>query len=289
MKTEQIYQMVTDRVIEKLKEGVCPWVKPWKGGQEIMAVNAVSKKEYSLLNQLLLGFTGQYLTFNQVKNLGGNIKKGSKSKPIVFWTMGYRTQHEDEDGNKVSVYHEYDHPILKYYNVFEIGDIEGVNIERVQSGFTPSDTSPIDEAEKIISEYAFRTDLRIDRKYCGGACYRPVDDTVTIPIIGQFEQAEEFYSTAFHELVHSTGATKRLNRDLSGRFGTGKYGREELIAEMGAAFCLVRLGLDAQKCFDNSVAYLQGWIKAISEDPKAIIVAAGKAEKAVDLIFNTEK
>lgn len=285
MKTEQIYQMVTDRVIEKLKEGVCPWVKPWHGGQEIMAVNAISKKEYSLLNQLLLGFTGQYLTFNQAKKLGGSIKKGSKSNIIVFWTTGYTTQHEDEEGNKVSVFHEYEHPVLKYYNVFEIINIEGIDIDHVHSEYVPSDASPIDEAEKVISEYSKRTDLRIERKYCGGACYRLRDDTVTLPIIGQFDQAEEFYSTAFHELVHSTGAVKRLNRDLSGRFGTNKYSREELIAEMGAAFCLARLGMDVKKCFDNSVAYLNSWIKTLSEDSKAIVLAASRAEKAVNLIF----
>ena len=287
MSTEQIYKMVTDKVIEKLREGVCPWVKPWKGGNEVMAMNAISKKPYSFLNQMLLGFEGQYLTFNQAKQLGGSIKKGSKSRPVIFWTTGYSTKGEDEDGNPITVYHEYSRPVLKYYNVFEIGDIAGIDIKHVESEFTPSNVSPIEAAENVITEYATRANLTVERKYCAGACYRPADDKVVIPIIQQYDMAEEFYSTAFHELVHSTGSKQCLDRDLSGLFGSYKYGREELIAEIGSAFCLARLGMDAQKCFNNSVAYLQSWIKTISGDPKAIVVAAGKAEKAVNMIFNT--
>lgn len=286
MKTEQIYQMVTDRVIEKLKEGVCPWVKPWKGGNESVAMNAISKKPYSFLNQMLLGFEGQYLTFNQAKQLGGNIKKGSKSRPVVFWTTGYTTKGEDEEGNSVSVYHEYARPILKYYNVFEVGDVDGIDIKRIETKFIPNDISPIEKAECVIAEYSERTNLKIERKYSSGACYRPGDDKVIIPILGQFDMPEEFYSTAFHELVHSTGSKTRLNRDMGQRFGSDKYGREELIAEIGAAFCLSRLGMDTQKCFDNSVAYLKSWMEAIKADPKAIVIASGKAEKAVNLIFN---
>lgn len=289
MKTEQIYQMVTDRVIEKLKEGVCPWVKPWKGGNEVMAMNAISKKPYSFLNQILLGFDGQYLTFNQAKQLGGCVKKGSKSRPVVFWTTGYSTKSEDEDGNPVTVFHEYARPVLKYYNFFEIRDIEGIDIKRVESEFTPSDASPIEDAENVITEYATRTNLIIERKYCGGACYRPSEDKVIIPIIQQYDMVEEFYGTAFHELIHSTGSKKRLDRDLSGMFGSSKYGKEELIAEIGAAFCLARLGMNAQKCFDNSVAYLHSWMETIKADPKAIVIASGKAEKAVDLIFHSPK
>ena len=253
-----------------------------------MAINAISKKPYSFLNQMLLGFDGQYLTFNQAKQLGGNVKKGSKSHPVIFWTTGYATKSEDEDGNPISVYHEYARPILKYYNVFEIGDVDGIDIKRIEPQFVPNDISPIEVAERVIAEYSERTQLSIERKYSSGACYRPGDDKVIIPILGQFDMAEEFYSTAFHELVHSTGAKSRLNRDLGHRFGSDKYGREELIAEIGSAFCLARLGMDAQKCFDNSVAYLQSWIKTIQTDPKAIVIAAGKAEKAVNLIFNTQ-
>lgn len=289
MKTEQIYQMVTDRVIEKLKEGVCPWVKPWKGGNEVLAMNAITKKPYSFLNQMLLGFDGQYLTFNQAKQLGGSVKKGSKSRTVVFWTTGYSTKTEDEEGNPVTVFHEYSRPVLKYYNVFEVGDIDGIDIKRVESEFIPSAVSPIEEAERVIMEYSTRTNLIVERKYSGGACYRPSDDKVIIPIIQQYDHAEEFYSTAFHELIHSTGAKNRLERDLSGKYGSSKYGREELIAEIGASFCLARLGMDAQKCFDNSVAYLQSWMEIIKADPKAIVIAAGKAEKAVNLIFQDEK
>lgn len=278
--------MVTDKVIEKLKQGVCPWVKPWKGGDDTLAMNAITKKPYSFLNQMLLGFDGQYLTFNQAKKLGGKIKEGSKSSPIVFWTTGYQTKDTDEDGNEICVHHEYDRPVLKYYNVFSVGDIEGIDIKVESAEMNLNENiHPIEEAEKVISEYANRTNLTVERGYRGGACYRTSDDKVLIPVIGQYDSPEEFYSTTFHELVHSTGAKSRLNRDIGKRFESSKYGREELIAEIGAAFSLSRLGLDAQKCFDNSVAYLQSWIKTIREDNKAIVVAAGKAEKAVNYIF----
>ena len=174
MKAEQIYQMVTDRVIEKLKEGVCPWVKPWKGGHEMMATNAISKKEYSFLNQMLLGFSGQYLTFNQAKQLGGSIRKGSKSTPVVFWTTGYSTQEEKEDGSKVQVYHEYDRPILKYYNVFHVRDIDGVDFEAPETEIKLSELEPIAEAERVIEEYASRTSLSVNREYRGGVCRLPI-------------------------------------------------------------------------------------------------------------------
>ena len=123
-------------------------------------MNAISRKPYSFLNQMLLGFEGQYLTFNQAKQLGGNVKKGSKSSPVIFWTTGYTSKGEDAEGNPVSIYHEYARPVLKYYNVFEISDIEGIDIERIEPDFKPNDLSPIEEAERVINEYACSSSLK---------------------------------------------------------------------------------------------------------------------------------
>lgn len=285
MKTEDIYQMVTDKVISKLEKGVCPWVKPWKGGKPEEAINAITQKPYSLLNQILLDFEGQYMTFKQAKARGGSIKKGSKSKVIVFWTTGYRTKEVDEEGNEVIVFHEYQRPILKYYNVFKIEDIDGLKFPTEEKDATPIIT-PSSEIEAKIEDYCMRTNLKIERKSSCRAYYSPKNDKIVLPDISQFDNINLYYSVAFHELVHSTGAKSRLARDLTGWFGGEKYGREELIAEMGAAFSMAYLGLETEVSIDNSASYIECWSKAIKEDPRAIVIAAGKAEKAVNYLFN---
>lgn len=288
MNNKDIYQMVTEKVISKLKTGVSPWVKPWKGGKPEEAVNAITQKPYSLLNQILLDFEGQYMTFNQANAKGGRIKKGSKAKTIVFWSPGYKTKDKDDDGNEVIVFHKYDKPILKYYNVFNTDDIEGLKGIQGTSDVLPTIT-PIHEIEAKIEDYCNRTSLPIERKSSIKAYYSPKKDKIVIPEICQFDDISRYYSTLFHELVHSTGAKCRLNRDQSGWFGGEKYGREELIAEMGAAFALSILGIDTTTSFEASASYIESWTHAIKNDPKAVIVAAGKAEKAVNYILNINK
>ena len=283
-----VYEMVTNRIIEKLNEGVIPWQKGWSGAID-GAYNYKTGHRYSLINQLMLEHRDGYLTFKQVgecKDKDGNparVNKGAKSEFVVFWKMMQKEDPEakDKDGNpkKVNI------PILRYYNVFWIGD---TNIER--KDVEPITHDPIAEAEDIISGYVAREEglTFTNDTPSNSAYYAPLRDEVVVPMLSQFKNAEEYYSTAFHELTHSTGAQKRLNRlkvtELAA-FGSEDYSKEELVAELGAAMLVNRCGIESEKSFRNSAAYIQSWIKALRDDQRLIVSASSKAEKAVNYIL----
>lgn len=277
-----VYEMVTNRIIKKLNEGIIPWQRGWSGTID-GAYNYKTKRRYSLLNQMLLEHQDGYLTFKQVGELGGKVNKGAKSEFVVFWKIMQKDDpnKKDADGKpeKVTI------PILRYYNVFWIGD---TNIERKDLEIV--EHNPITEAEDIISEYVAReASLKfINDKPSNQAYYAPASDTVVVPMLTQFANAEEYYSTAFHELTHSTGAKHRLNRLAEGRaaaFGGEEYSKEELVAELGAAMLVNHCGIETEKSFKNSAGYVQGWLKALNNDQRLIVSAASKAEKAVEYII----
>ena len=277
-----VYEMVTNRIIKKLNEGIIPWQRGWSGTID-GAYNYKTKRRYSLLNQMLLEHQDGYLTFKQVGELGGKVNKGAKSEFVVFWKIMQKEDpsKKDADGNpeKVTI------PILRYYNVFWIGD---TNIERKDLELVEHD--PITEAEDIISGYVAReSGLTFQNdKPSNQAYYAPASDTVVVPMLTQFANAEEYYSTAFHELTHSTGAKHRLNRLAEGRaaaFGGEEYSKEELVAELGAAMLVNHCGIETEKSFKNSAGYVQGWLKALNNDQRLIVSAASKAEKAVEYIM----
>lgn len=277
-----VYEMVTNRIIKKLNEGIIPWQRGWSGTID-GAYNYKTKRRYSLLNQMLLEHQDGYLTFKQVGELGGKVNKGAKSEFVVFWKIMQKDDpnKKDADGKpeKVTI------PILRYYNVFWIGD---TNIERKDLEIV--EHNPITEAEDIISEYVAReASLKfINDKPSNQAYYAPASDTVVVPMLTQFANAEEYYSTAFHELTHSTGAKHRLNRLAEGRaaaFGGEEYSKEELVAELGAAMLVNHCGIETEKSFKNSAGYVQGWLKALNNDQRLIVSAASKAEKAVEYIM----
>ena len=178
-------------------------------------------------------------------------------------------------------------PILKYYNVFHIDQCEGVKPRFAQEDFRP--VNPITEAEAVLSGYSERSGCSIRNERQDRAFYRPSTDCIVLPMREQFPQIAEYYSTAFHEATHSTGHTSRLNRlNTSAFFGSEDYSKEELIAEMGSAILMNELGIETPDTFRNSAAYIQGWLKALEDDSRLIVSAAGKAEKAVRLILNLE-
>lgn len=275
-----VYKMVTDRIIEELEKGNIPWQKGWSGTTE-GAYNYVSRKPYSLLNQLMLKHNDAYLTFKQVQDRGGKVNKGAKSESVVFWKM-LRKEVEGKDGEtKMKTI-----PMLRYYNVFWIGD---TTLEADKRDREVTEHEPIAEAERTIQEYLLREpELTFDNTHpSNSAYYRPSTDTVVVPMMSQFAEVEEYYSTAFHELTHSTGNEKRLKRlDKKAAFGSETYSKEELIAELGAAYLVNLCGIETSKSFRNSAGYLQGWLSALKNDKKLIVTAAGKAEKAVDYITN---
>ena len=274
-----IYSMVTDRIIEALEAGTVPWHKPWKGGGSRLAISHVTGRPYSLLNQLFLGVQpGEYITFRQCTQEGGHVRKGEKSKFVVFWKF---LEEKDEETGEIKQI-----PFLRYYNVFHISQCEGIKPRFSKPVPVLSPAEADETAEQIIGGYVTRSGITLINRESSDAYYSPTTDTVVLPLLAQFESTAEYYSTAFHELTHSTGHASRLNRlDQAAHFGNDVYSREELVAELGAAALVNHVGLETEGSFRNNAAYIAGWLKALKDDKKLVVVAAGKAEKAVKLIL----
>ena len=292
-KRNNVYQMVTDRVIEQLKKGIIPWHRPWTC--IVGAINYVTRKPYSLINQVLLGREGEWITFKQLKELGGSIKKGAKAGLVVFYgkyTYTKEETEENEDGEEVTVAKEYTIPVLRYYKVFHISDCTGIESKMGSEPITVA-SEPIERAEKIINGYVEREEgLKFKNdEQSNQAFYRPSDDLVVVPMISQYSVIEEYYSTAFHELTHSTMTESRCNRKKENKmaaYGSADYSREELVAELGSAMLCTVAKLNSEKAFNNSVAYIQGWLHALANDNKMIVWAASRAEKAARYILGKE-
>lgn len=279
-----VYELVTNRIIEQLENNIIPWEKPWSGTID-GAFNRVSKKPYSILNQMLLKYNGEYATFKQWQELGGHIRKAEKSEIIVFWKM-YPIKEKQDDGTEIIK----TIPLLKYINVFHISQVDGVEPPKQK---VTHDIEPIEKAEKILNDYWNRENITIEHVKGDKAFYSPMFDKIQLPLFEQFKQSEEYYSTAFHESVHSTMKTSRCNRqeDRKGKvvsFGSEEYSKEELVAEVGSAQLMNIVGIETTKSFRNSTAYIQSWLKVLRNDNKFIVSASSKAEKAVNYILGNQ-
>lgn len=281
MAAKSVYEMVTERIIEQLENNIIPWEKPWTGVKS-GAFNRISKKPYSLLNQMLLKHEGEYATFKQWQDLGGHVRKGEKSEIVVFWKI-QPVEEEQDDGTK----EVRQIPLLRYYNVFHISQVEGV--EPLQADDL-NDIEPIEKAESVLHDYWTRENIKVYHKASDRAYYSPTLDLIHLPLFEQFKDANEYYSTAFHESVHSTMKENRCNRaeDRKGKlvaFGSEDYSKEELVAEIGSASLMNIIGIETSKSFRNSSAYIQGWLSKLRSDVKFIVSASSKAEKAVNYIL----
>jgi len=286
MSTFDLYQTVTDQIVAMLETGVVPWRSPILGRNSAgHPKNLNSGKQYRGVNVFLLAFTAfakgygssYWLTFRQAKERGGNVRKGEKSSLVVFWKTYDTTDRQTGDPTRV--------PVLRYYNVFNAEQLEGIEIPDAVK-FEPLDFQPIESAEQIVAGYAGGPVVGHD----GGqqAFYRPSTDSVHMPERTRFASVEEYYSTLFHELSHSTGHSSRLDRKLDTApkpFGSPDYGKEELVAEMSAAFLCSHAGIQPT-LIENQAAYLGGWLKQIKADKKLVISAAGQAQRASDWIRN---
>lgn len=279
--SKNVYEMVTDRIISELEKGIIPWEKPWTGNTS-GAFNRVSKKPYSLLNQMLLKHSGEYATFKQWTDLGGKVRKGEKSEMVVFWKI-LETEEENQNGEleKKTI------PLLRYISVFHISQVDGVKplsrpLREIES---------IPDAETIFTDYIQRERIHFEQTASDKAFYRPYADMIHLPLRNQFKNSAEYYSTAFHEATHSTGHPNRLNRLYEGRvaaFGNEEYSKEELVAEIGSATLLNTLGIETPTSFRNNAAYIQSWLQVLKNDVKFIVSASTKAEKAVNMILVTD-
>lgn len=285
---KKICEMVTERIVKEMERGIIPWRRPWTGSTTA-AISHSTGKPYSLLNQIILGRAGEYITFKQVTAEGGKVKKGEKGHPVVFWKMQTVTETDSNGEPREKLI-----PFLRYYTVFHIDQCEGITAKHTAEAPATAPVSPVEAAEQIVKGYAEReSNLRIERKQeSNSAYYSPALDKIVVPCLEQYSDSAEYYSTLFHEMVHSTGHSTRLNRftgtAAAAAFGGEEYSKEELTAEIGAAALVNACGIDDSHSITNSAAYIQSWLKALKNDPTMIITAAGKAEKATAYITDNQ-
>ena len=284
---KSVYEVVTDRILERLEQGVIPWHKPWNatGGAPR---NLISGREYRGVNVWLLGsqdYTSPYwVTFKQAKSLGGSVRKGERSTPVVFWKWIERAS-EDPETSETQTQKI---PLVRYFSVFNVEQCDGISHARLEAKQDePEPFNPIEAAEAIVSGYPEPPTIAHDGR--GSAYYRPATDSIRMPERETFDSEAHFYATLFHEITHSTGHESRLARPgITNpiRHASHNYSQEELVAEMGAAFLAAEAGIDAEGLMDNSAAYVASWLKALRNDKKLVVFAAAQAQKAVDHILD---
>lgn len=278
-----VYEVINTKIIELLEQGTIPWRKTWNG-ESNYPQNLISKKEYQGINHFLLSampFNSPYwLTYKQVQDKGGHVIKGSKSTPVIFWKwLDRKNRDESEDeGNRAGKI-----PLLRYFSVFNLDQTQGIPAPETEE--THNEHERLQEPEQIIRNMPMRPEIKF-----GGnkAVYSPHFDFINMPHLSSFEGPEEYYSTLFHELVHSTGHASRLGRKSvlePSYFGSHEYSKEELVAEMGAAFLCGLIGID-HKTIENSAAYIRGWLKVLRSDKTLLVQSAALAQKASDYIAN---
>lgn len=278
----KVYEIVTQKIIDKLNQGIIPWEKPWIGLR-----NYVTKREYHGINLLLLNMeehqSSEFLTFKQIKDLKESMKKGSRADMVIFFRR-YEVEARDKDGN-LELDEKTGEPkkelrfALRYYNVFNLDQTtiplpdygKGKKSKECDDIFLNMPNPPAIQESGNRVAYNFESDI------------------LKIPSKREFKDLGKYYSSKFHELIHSTGHESRLDRkDFKlNFFGGEKYSKEELIAEIGASFLCARCGIE-NKTIDNSAAYIQGWLKRLNNDKTLIISAAAQAQKAVDYILNNK-
>jgi len=289
-----VYSIVTERIIEKLEAGTIPWHKPWRsiGAPQ----NLVSKKSYRGINVWLLTMQGYispyWATLRQINELGGRVRKGEKSTPVVFWRIyldgvevransdQHEPEHEQEEGQGRRRF------VLRYYSIFNTEQCElPASVSEKLAFPEQRQLDPIEACEKILTGMPNPPEI----VHAGDqAFYSPITDRITMPPRGLFENAEEYWSTFWHEAGHASGHRKRLNRDSiteAAPFGSATYSVEEIVAEMTAAYLCGITGIE-NRTIDNSAAYVAGWLRQLRDQRNLIIHAAAQAQRACDYILN---
>ncbi len=273
----KVFEIITERILAALDEGTVPWRKPWKCGGAPR--NLVTGKPYRGLNVFLIvmqGYASPYwLTFKQAQERGGQVRKGEKGTPVAYWSfMSHAVESEDNEIEERQI------PFMRYYTVFNLAQIDGITAPEDQG----RDLAPILSCEDVITNMP---QAPVIESGWAKASYNPVTDVVRMPPRSAFRSEAGYYSTLFHELTHSTGQASRLNRKTiteKAGFGSEAYSREELIAELGAAFLCGHTDIE-QETIENSAAYIAAWRAKLSEDKRLIISAAAQAQRAADFIL----
>lgn len=280
MRTADLYQSVTDTIIKQLEEGVIPWTRPWQvnstKGVAYVPMNVATGRAYTGINIMLLwgmalqaGYkTHGWMTFRQATALGAHVRKGEKGSPVVFTKWTESTDEETGETKKRS--------ILKSYVVFHVEQLEKLPPSYQAQEEPPPEDTAYEEALRLMR------DCGVKVEYGGNkAAYYPVRDVVVLPPYRTFESDEEFFGVGFHELAHATGHKERLNRNLSGRFGSNAYAQEELVAELASAFLCAHVGIPARH---RSPSYVKNWLEVMKADKRAIFTAASYASQAADWV-----
>ncbi len=275
----KVYEIITNRIIEKVQAGSpLPWAKPWKPGD--MPHN-ISGRGYTGMNVFLLDMekeakgykSNTWMTFNQAIERGGDVT-GEKSTPVIFMKVGFTTDKETGEEKKFFT--------MRYYNVFNADQVKNITLPQRRERAA---VDPIQAAETVVNGMPNRPKLEVNRGE--KACYYPTLDKVAMPPMECFKSAELYYKTLFHELAHSTAHTTRLNRNVGDHvFGSKDYSKEELVAEMTAAFLIGATGINTDATETNTAAYVKNWLSALRDDVTMLIQAASQAQKAADYILN---
>ena len=278
-KSSDLYARITAEMIEGLKKGYVPWVRPWSTGYYGNPQNAVSKRPYRGINVLLLNLFGylkhyadpRWLTFKQALHLGGCVRKGEKGSQVVFWKQIPINKDEDDDQDEKKTI-----PVARTFTVFNVEQCDGLSLDPLEP-YTHESGAVNPQAEAILS---------IAEIEHGGdsAHYRPSRDLICLPNREAFADLDTYYSVGYHELVHWVGHKSRLDRELgNSRFGNQAYAFEELIAEMGAAFLGGATGLPYEKM--QHPQYIASWITLLENFHRAIFSASAQAQRAADYIL----
>ncbi len=276
-----IYSTITNKILEIMEGGVIPWHKPWllSGNHR----NLITGKQYRGINVFLLSCSSfgspWWLTFKQAKTKGGKIRKGEKGTMIVFWKPI-----QIKEKNSVAGEEEREKFfVLRYYTVFNLDQVDGIDAPPVPE---TTEHEPIGAAASIIENMQNPPAIKHGATY--DACYRPSKDEINMPLAKIFESPQSYYSVLFHEVGHSTGHDRRVSRPEGMKnicFGSDTYSKEELIAEMTAAFLCGEVGI-LQKTIEMSASYIESWSSKFKDDAKMVVYAAAAAQKATDYILN---
>lgn len=292
-KTEKkpYYEIISERLIQQLEEGTAPWQKPWEPGSQRLPHNPVSGTKYKGINAIWLAMQGRsdprWVTYKQAQSVNAQVLKGEKGTQVQYWKFRDRVPKRDENGKpildekgkKVMTSVELEKPKVFNASVFNAEQVKG--LPPLEAKKEPA-WDRHERAESILNA----SGVEIHHEPGDRAFYRPSTDSIQLPEKGQFESADRYYSTALHEVGHSTGHPSRLDRDLTGGFGSQSYAKEELRAEISSL--MVGEELDIGHDPGQHAAYVKSWVRVLKDDPKEILRAARDADKIRDMVMGYE-
>jgi antirestriction protein ArdC len=311
---DKIYALITERMIAQLKKDIIPWRKPWGAGPgQEWPRNIRSKKNYRGINVFLLTTTPYrspwWGTYDQLAEVSGmekvsdrsrrgyhwespdgtprGVRPGETSETIIFWKRFRRNEIDPSTGERTREFSA----VLRYYRVFNTEQVDGLPAQYDPPELPETDESAVlASAQQVLDDYLARDNAPGFSEDGGNRAYYGLerDDNIHLPARAAFPDPNEYYSTGFHEITHSTGHPKRCNRpgvrDFD-HFGSDKYSKEELVAEMGAAMLMATAGIATTATFENSAAYIRSWLSKLQDDPKLVVGAAAQAQHAADYIL----